>query len=97
VLLPFVTSALQLDNFNSMQHAKWAPSKANTAHTAQTAAMFLLLLLLPAGTRYASGAVLRVLRSYPGSWTAHVVSSDGASQVGCSALHFAWPSHMWCV
>jgi hypothetical protein len=46
----------------------------------------LLLLLLPTGTRYASGAVLRVLRSYPGSWTAHVVSSDGASQVRSSAL-----------
>jgi hypothetical protein len=49
--------------------------------------LLLLLLLLPAGTRYASGAVLRVLRSYPGSWTAHVVSSDGASQVRCSVVH----------
>uniref|UniRef100_A0A383VL88 DUF1995 domain-containing protein n=1 Tax=Tetradesmus obliquus TaxID=3088 RepID=A0A383VL88_TETOB len=35
---------------------------------------------LRTGTRYASGAVLRVLRSFPGSWTVHVVSADGASQ-----------------
>lgn len=42
----------------------------------------LLLSTCPAGTRYVSGAVLRVIRSYPGDYDAHVISADGATQVG---------------
>lgn len=35
-----------------------------------------------AGTRYVSGAVLRILRSFPDDWVVHVISADGATQVG---------------
>lgn len=35
-----------------------------------------------AGTRYVSGAVLRLIRSYPGDTVVHVISADGATQVG---------------
>lgn len=52
------------------------------------------MLCCAAGTRYASGAVLRVLRSYPGSWEVHVLAADGASQVNPRAgIHL--PSHAW--
>lgn len=33
------------------------------------------------GTRYVSGAVVRVLRVYPGQYVVHVVAGDGTSQV----------------
>lgn len=33
------------------------------------------------GTRYVSGAVLRVIRSYPDDFVVHVISADGATQV----------------
>ena len=32
------------------------------------------------GTRYETGAVLRVLRTYPGQYVVHVMSADGTSQ-----------------
>ncbi|KAF8066410.1 hypothetical protein HT031_002734 [Scenedesmus sp. PABB004] len=35
---------------------------------------------LATGTRYANGAVLRVLRVHGGQWVAHVVAGDGTSQ-----------------
>lgn len=41
-----------------------------------------LHLLAAAGTRYVSGAVVRVLRSYPGQYVVHVLAADGTSQVG---------------
>eukprot|EP00197_Chlamydomonas_leiostraca_P003667 CAMPEP_0202860252 /NCGR_PEP_ID=MMETSP1391-20130828/2035_1 /ASSEMBLY_ACC=CAM_ASM_000867 /TAXON_ID=1034604 /ORGANISM="Chlamydomonas leiostraca, Strain SAG 11-49" /LENGTH=357 /DNA_ID=CAMNT_0049539395 /DNA_START=134 /DNA_END=1207 /DNA_ORIENTATION=+ len=36
---------------------------------------------LATGARYATGAVLRVMRSWPGGWAVHVMSPDGSSQV----------------
>jgi len=36
--------------------------------------------------RYVSGAVLRVLRDYPGQYVAHVVAADGTSQVWLAGI-----------
>ena len=33
------------------------------------------------GTRFVSGGVIRLLRSYPGPWEAHAMAANGSSQL----------------